>query len=78
MDNEEIEAQPLDVVCPQTAASVVVPSKTMLCVVFLVDHTVVSVSSLFVDTMKIIQSVCSLFRNYEWAKQNRVVRAFFV
>ena len=50
----------------------------MLCVVFLVDHTVVSVSSLFVDTMEIIQSVCSLFRNYEWAEQNRVVRSFLV
>ena len=50
MDNEEAKLSLSMWFCPQTAASVVLPSKTLLCVVFLVDHTLVSVSSLFVDT----------------------------
>ena len=50
--------------CPQTAASVVVPSKTELCVIFLVEHTDVSVSSLPVDTMELkFKIVCGLVRN---------------
>ena len=53
----------------------------MLCVVFLIKHTDVLVSSLPVDTMELMFTIaCGLVRNATsivgWT--NRVVRAFFV